>query len=82
MAYPPTDTKCNRKNKSSKSRLDSHASSPSSNKLEELLPPMLNQLTPSNLKRATSNLMKEWERSLYPESEYPSTPSPVAVGKN
>lgn len=42
---------------------------------------MLNQLTPSNLKRATSHLMKEWERSLYPESEYPTT-NPVAAGRS
>ncbi|KAK1760509.1 hypothetical protein QBC47DRAFT_7294 [Echria macrotheca] len=60
------------KNKSSKTRLSGHAS-PTANKLEELLPPVLNQLTPSNLKRATSNLMKEWEKSLYPQSEYPTT---------
>jgi hypothetical protein len=32
--------------------------------LEEMLPPMLNRLTPSNLKRTASEFMKEWERSL------------------
>jgi hypothetical protein len=62
------------KPKSSKSRLSGHSSSPSAHKLEELLPPMLNRLAPSNLKRATSDLMKEWERSLYPQSEFPTAP--------
>jgi hypothetical protein len=63
-----------RKSKSSKSRLSGHNSSPSAHKLEELLPPMLNRLAPSNLKKATSDLMKEWERSLYPQSEFPAAP--------
>jgi hypothetical protein len=38
----------------------------SGNKLEELLPPVLNRLTPSNLKETASNFMKEWEKSLSP----------------
>jgi hypothetical protein len=36
----------------------------SPSKLEELLPPVLNRLTPSNIKRAAGDFMKEWERSL------------------
>ena len=43
-------------------------------KLEELLPPMLNRLTPANLKRTASDLMKEWEKSLLPP-----TPEPIAA---
>ncbi|KAB5575791.1 hypothetical protein GE09DRAFT_1215543 [Coniochaeta sp. 2T2.1] len=35
-------------------------------KLEELLPPVLNRLTPSNLKKTASDFMKEWEKSLSP----------------
>lgn len=38
--------------------------SASSLKLEELSLGMLNKLHPGNLKRATSDFMKEWERSL------------------
>jgi len=37
---------------------------------------MLNRL-PGNLKKATSDLMREWEKSLYPQSELPSTPVSV-----
>jgi hypothetical protein len=37
---------------------------------------VLNKLTPSNIKRAAGDFMKEWERSLSP----PDTASPVAVG--
>ncbi|KAM7208723.1 hypothetical protein V8F20_000886 [Naviculisporaceae sp. PSN 640] len=50
------------KKKSSRSQLPS---SPP-NKLEELLPPVLNRLTPSNIKRTASDFMKEWEKSLSP----------------
>jgi hypothetical protein len=45
------------------------------NKLEELLPPVLNRLTPSNIKRTAADFMKEWERSLSPPDLY----SPVAA---
>ncbi|KAK0665520.1 hypothetical protein QBC41DRAFT_12684 [Cercophora samala] len=38
-------------------------------KLEELLPPVLNKLTPSNIKKMGSDFMKEWERSLSPPGE-------------
>lgn len=33
-------------------------------KLDELLPSMVNRLSPSNLKRTANNLMDEWEKSL------------------
>lgn len=33
-------------------------------KLEELLPNVVNRLTPSNIKRTATNLMDEWEKSL------------------
>jgi hypothetical protein len=33
-------------------------------KLEELLPTIVNQFSPSNLKRTATNLMDEWEKSL------------------
>lgn len=49
------------------SRLRNSSPAPPSsptNKLEELLPPMLNRLTPSNIKRTASDFMKEWEKSL------------------
>ncbi|KAK4177624.1 hypothetical protein QBC36DRAFT_127433 [Triangularia setosa] len=61
------------KNKSSKARLNGNGKtrniSPSPNnggKLEELLPPVLNKLTPANIKKMGSDFMKEWERSLSP----------------
>ncbi|KAH8908672.1 hypothetical protein BR93DRAFT_957591 [Coniochaeta sp. PMI_546] len=56
------------KKKASASRLRNQSpTTPSSaNKLEELLPPVLNHLTPSNLKKTASNFMKEWEKSLSP----------------
>lgn len=38
-------------------------------KFEELLPSMVNKLSPSNIKRATSHLMDEWEKSLIPPEE-------------
>jgi len=65
------------RSKSSKSRLSGHSSSPSAHKLEELLPPMLNRFAP--IKNATSNLMKEWERSLYP---VPSPPLAAGTDKS
>lgn len=65
-----------RKNKNSKSRLNSggnnkrNGSSPNgTGKLEELLPPVLNKLTPSNIKKMGSEFMKEWERSLSPPEQ-------------
>lgn len=33
-------------------------------KLEELLPNLVNQFSPSNIKRTATNLMDEWEKSL------------------
>lgn len=33
-------------------------------KLGEILPSMVNRLTPSNIKRTATNLMEEWEKSL------------------
>ncbi|VBB75693.1 Putative protein of unknown function [Podospora comata] len=65
------------KNKRSKSRLNSggnnnkrNGSSPNgTGKLEELLPPVLNKLTPSNIKKMGSEFMKEWERSLSPPEQ-------------
>lgn len=33
-------------------------------KLEEILPNIVNQLSPSNIKRTATNLMDEWEKSL------------------
>ncbi|KAK0636283.1 hypothetical protein B0T17DRAFT_485574 [Bombardia bombarda] len=56
------------KTKGSKSRLANRSPSPGSNtnKLEELLPPVLNRLTPANFKRTASDFMKEWEKSLSP----------------
>lgn len=33
-------------------------------KLDELLPSMVNRLSPSNLKRTANNLLDEWEKSL------------------
>ncbi|KAL2760635.1 hypothetical protein ACRALDRAFT_2093234 [Sodiomyces alcalophilus JCM 7366] len=35
-------------------------------KLDELLPSMVNRLSPSNIKRTATSLMDEWERSLTP----------------
>lgn len=35
-------------------------------KLDELLPSMVNRLSPSNIKRTATTLMDEWERSLTP----------------
>jgi hypothetical protein len=42
------------------------ASTPAPINLEEYLPPVLNKLTPSNLKKTASDFMKEWEKSLSP----------------
>jgi len=58
-----------RDKKSTPSRRPSSYSPPSPNKLEELLPPVLNRLTPSNLKRTATDFMKEWEKSLSPPPE-------------
>ena len=33
-------------------------------KLEEILPSVVNRLSPSNLKRTANSLMDEWEKSL------------------
>ncbi|KAG6029647.1 hypothetical protein E4U41_000300 [Claviceps citrina] len=38
-------------------------------KLEELLPNMVNRLSPSNIKRTASNLLDEWEKSLMAPSQ-------------
>ncbi|KAK3325844.1 hypothetical protein B0H66DRAFT_141014 [Apodospora peruviana] len=54
------------KKKSSETQLPSSPSSSAAHKLEELLPPVLNRLTPSNFKRTASDFMKEWEKSLAP----------------
>lgn len=35
-------------------------------KLEEILPNVVNRLSPSNIKRTANNLMTEWEKSLVP----------------
>ena len=52
------------------------ASAGAPGKLEELLPPMLNRLTPSNLKKHASDFLTEWEKSLTtPPSQ---TTAPVA----
>lgn len=38
-------------------------------KLEEILPNVVNKLSPRNIKRTANNLMNEWEKSLVaPES--------------
>ncbi|KAK4137701.1 hypothetical protein BT67DRAFT_396443 [Trichocladium antarcticum] len=52
----------------------------SPSKLEELLPPVLSLLTPSNIKRTAADFMMEWERSLSPP-DMPTTASPVAGGQ-
>jgi hypothetical protein len=36
----------------------------SPSKLEDLLPQVVNRLSPSNIKRTASDLMTQWERSL------------------
>lgn len=60
-----TDTRYRDQKPSTNRRSSLHSpSSPSGNKLEELLPPVLNRLTPSNLKKTASDFMKEWEKSL------------------
>ncbi|OLN82123.1 hypothetical protein CCHL11_07623 [Colletotrichum chlorophyti] len=48
----------------SESRPESTLLSPT--RLEELLPTVVNKLSPGNLKRTANNLMDEWERSLSP----------------
>lgn len=68
---PPLTNALRRDQKSSppRNRRPSSYSPPSPNKLEELLPPVLNRLTPSNLKRTATDFMKEWEKSLSPPPE-------------
>jgi hypothetical protein len=59
---------------------DGTKSPTSPNKLEELLPGMLNRLTPGNLKRTAEDLMKEWEKSLSPPAtEQPAQPAEVTT---
>ncbi|KAL2132123.1 hypothetical protein VTI74DRAFT_4212 [Chaetomium olivicolor] len=86
-----------RKKTSSKNRMSSLSSSSSSRspspptrtslslssptKLEELLPPVLNRLTPSNIKRTAADFMKEWEKSLSPP-EMTAGATTVGVGKH
>ncbi|KAK2603493.1 hypothetical protein QQS21_004353 [Conoideocrella luteorostrata] len=41
----------------------------SPHKLEELLPNVVNRLSPSNIKRTANNLLDEWEKSLVAPSE-------------
>lgn len=72
-AFPANQSyQTNRKKKPSASRLQRDQQQPPTgtpspaNKLEELLPPVLHPLTPSNLKKTASNFMKEWEKSLSP----------------
>jgi hypothetical protein len=36
----------------------------SPNKLEDILPHVVNRLSPSNIKRTANNLLDEWEKSL------------------
>ncbi|KAK4193027.1 hypothetical protein QBC35DRAFT_372823 [Podospora australis] len=74
------------KKNSSKSRLSTRSASPSPNpankhKLEELLPPVLNSFTPSNIKRTADYLMKEWERSLSPPDMYAASAAATAASK-
>ncbi|KXX77221.1 hypothetical protein MMYC01_205757 [Madurella mycetomatis] len=67
--------------KPSKSHIPSRSSSPApANKLEELLPPVLNRLTPSNIKRTAADFMKEWERSLS-QPDMMSATAATAVAK-
>ncbi|EGX94943.1 hypothetical protein CCM_03215 [Cordyceps militaris CM01] len=47
-----------------KSKRSSQDSVLRNTKLDELLPSMVNRLSPSNLKRTANNLMDEWEKSL------------------
>jgi len=42
---------------------------PRSPKLDELLPSMVNKLSPSNLNRTANTLMDEWEKSLVAPEE-------------
>ncbi|GJC81875.1 hypothetical protein ColTof4_10396 [Colletotrichum tofieldiae] len=51
----------------SESRPESALLSPS--RLEELLPTVVNKLSPGNLKRTANNLMDEWEKSLKENDE-------------
>lgn len=68
--WPPTKTNhraAHSKNSSStpcNSESSYEAPPPSAVKLEELSLGVLNKLSPGNLKRATNDFMKEWEKSL------------------
>ncbi|KAH9901922.1 hypothetical protein F4778DRAFT_132012 [Xylariomycetidae sp. FL2044] len=59
--------------KRSRSELRSSSASPhtpgGSSKLEELPQAILNRLTPTNIRNTTSNLIKEWEKSLSPPAD-------------
>lgn len=69
------------KKRPSKSHISSRSPSPApANKLEELLPPVLNRLTPSNIKRTAADFMKEWERSLSPPDMMSATAA-ATMGK-
>ncbi|KAK0739280.1 hypothetical protein B0T21DRAFT_285195 [Apiosordaria backusii] len=56
-------------------------SPPNSGKLEELLPPVLNKLTPANIKKMGSDFMKEWERSLSPPESQVGCAGVTTTGK-
>ena len=56
--------KANAESVNSKTNGGREASILSPTKLEELLPNVVNRLSPSNLKRTANNLMDEWEKSL------------------
>ncbi|GAB1314420.1 hypothetical protein MFIFM68171_04630 [Madurella fahalii] len=73
------------KKKPSKSHISGRPPSPTptptpTTKFEELLPPVLNRLTPSNIKRTAADFMKEWERSLSPP-DVMSAAAPVVASK-
>ncbi|KAK4230375.1 hypothetical protein QBC38DRAFT_40890 [Podospora fimiseda] len=44
----------------------SSTADPNNNKLEDLFPQVLNQFTPSNIKKTANKLLNEWEKSLSP----------------
>jgi len=51
-------------------------------KQDEIQWPALDKLTPGNLKRTVSNIMKEWEKSLTPppeERQDPISKTPILV---
>ncbi|KAK3997498.1 hypothetical protein QBC44DRAFT_68189 [Cladorrhinum sp. PSN332] len=53
---------------------------PSNNKIEDLFPQVLNQFTPSNIKKTANKLLNEWEKSLSPP-EYVTANAAVAGNK-